>query len=105
MLTVLLVSILVFAIFPRPPLEWRIISRIALIPVVAGISYEIIRFAGAHQKGIIGQAVAAPGLLLQRLTTRNPDDEQIEVAIHAVEGAIAADDGRKYPPPVVVEIE
>ena len=105
LLTVLLVSILVFAIFPRPPLEWRIISRIALIPVVAGISYEIIRFAGAHQKGIIGRAVAAPGLLLQRLTTRNPDDEQIEVAIHAVEGAIAADDGRKYPPPVVVEVE
>ena len=105
LLTVLLVSILVFAIFPRPPLEWRIISRIALIPVVAGISYEIIRFAGAHQKGIIGRAVAAPGLLLQRLTTRNPDDQQIEVAIHAVEGAIAADDGRKYPPPVVVEVE
>ena len=105
LLTVLLVSILVFAIFPRPPLEWRIISRIALIPVVAGISYEVIRFAGAHQKGIIGRAVAAPGLLLQRLTTRNPDDQQIEVAIHAVEGAIAADDGRKYPPPVVVEVE
>ena len=98
LLTVLLVSILVFAIFPRPPLEWRIISRIALIPVVAGISYEIIRYAGAHQKGIIGRAVAAPGLLLQRLTTREPDDQQIEVAIHAVEGAIAADDGRQYPP-------
>ena len=101
LLTVLLVSILVFAIFPRPPLELRILSRIALIPVVAGISYEIIRYAGAHQKGIIGQAVAAPGLWLQRLTTTQPDDEQIEVAIHAVEGAIAADGGRQYPPPEV----
>ena len=98
LLTVLLVSILVFALYPRPPLELRIISRIALIPVVAGISYEVIRFAGAHQQGIIGRAVAIPGLLLQRLTTRDPDDQQIEVAIHAVEGAIFADDGRQYPP-------
>jgi uncharacterized protein YqhQ len=99
LLTVLLVSIVVFAIFPRPPLELRILSRIALIPVVAGISYEIIRYAGAHQNGLIGKAVAAPGLLLQRLTTREPDDQQIEVAIHAVEGAIAADAGRQYPGP------
>ena len=97
LLTVLLVSILVFAIFPRPPLEWRIISRIALIPVVAGISYEVIRYAGAHQQGIIGRIIAAPGLLLQRLTTRIPDDRQIEVAIHAVEGAIAADNGAPLP--------
>lgn len=99
LLTVLLVSILVFALFPRPPLEWRIISRIALIPLVAGISYEIIRYAGAHQQGLIGRAVAGPGLLLQRLTTRVPDDAQIEVAIRAMEGAVAADEGRIYPPP------
>ena len=98
LLTVLLVSIVVFAIFPRPPLEWRIISRIALIPLVAGISYEIIRYAGAHQQGLIGQAVAGPGLLLQRLTTRQPDDSQIEVAIQAMEGAVAADEGRELPP-------
>jgi uncharacterized protein YqhQ len=99
LLTVLLVSILVFALFPRPPLEWRIISRIALIPLIAGISYEIIRYAGAHQQGLIGRAVAGPGLLLQRLTTRVPDDAQIEVAIRAMEGAVAADEGRIYPPP------
>ncbi len=99
LLTVLLVSILVFALFPRPPLEWRIISRIALIPLVAGISYEIIRYAGAHQQGLIGRAVAGPGLLLQKLTTRVPDDGQIEVAIQAMEGAVAADEGRIYPPP------
>ena len=99
LLTVLLVSILVFALFPRPPLEWRIISRIALIPLVAGISYEIIRYAGAHQQGLIGRAVAGPGRLLQKLTTRVPDDGQIEVAIQAMEGAVAADEGRIYPPP------
>jgi uncharacterized protein YqhQ len=104
LLTVLLVSILVFAIFPRPSLELRILSRIALIPLVAGISYEIIRYAGAHQKGLIGRAVAAPGLLLQRLTTLEPDDQQIEVAIHAVEGAIAADAGRQYPAPESPEL-
>ena len=100
LLTVLLVSIVVFALFPRPPLEWRIISRIALIPLVAGISYEIIRYAGAHQRGIIGKAVAGPGLLLQRLTTRQPDDSQIEVAIQAMEGAVAADEGREYLPEI-----
>ena len=101
LLTVLLVSIIVFAIFPRPSLEWRIISRIALIPLVAGISYEIIRYAGAHQQGMIGRAVAGPGLLLQRLTTRQPDDSQIEVAIMAMEGAVAADEGREFLPEIL----
>ena len=97
LLTVLLVSIVVFAFFPQPPLLWRIVSRIALIPVVAAISYEIIRFSGARQDKLIGQLVAGPGLLLQRLTTRQPDESQIEVAIMAMEGAVAADQGREFP--------
>ena len=69
-----------------------------LIPVIAAISYEIIRFSGTHQHLPIGQVLARPGLLLQRLTTRPPDDGQIEVAICAVEGALAADEGREYTP-------
>ena len=96
LLTVMLVSIVVFALLMDPPIEWRILSRILLLPVIAAISYEIIRFSGKHQDSLIGHIVAWPGLLLQRLTTRIPDDAQIEVAISAMEGALAADEGREY---------
>ena len=91
LLTVAVVSVLVFALLGRPDLEWRILSRIALIPVVAAVSYEIIRFAGAHRQAWFGQALAWPGLMLQRITTRQPDEDQIEVAIAAMEAALAAD--------------
>ena len=94
LLTVVVVSIVVFALLLGPPLEWRIASRILLLPVIAAISYEIIRFSGAHQNSLIGQLLAKPGLWLQKLTTRQPDDQQIEVAICAMETAIAADEGR-----------
>ncbi len=96
LLTVVVVSVVVFAFLGRPDFEWRVISRIALLPVIAGISYEIIRFSGLHQTWLIARALAWPGLLLQRLTTRQPDDSQIEVAITALETAIAADAGQEY---------
>ena len=99
LLTVMLVSTGVFILLLGPPIEYRILSRIVLIPVIAAISYEIIRFSGTHQHSPIGQLLARPGLLLQRLTTRAPDDGQIEVAICAIEGALAADDGREYTSP------
>ena len=66
---------------------------ILLLPVIAAVSYEVIRFSGRHQSAIIGKIVATPGLWLQRLTTREPDDDQIEVAIRAMETAVAADTG------------
>ncbi len=91
LLTVAVVSVLVFALLGRPDLEWRILSRIALIPVVAAVSYEIIRFAGAHRQAWFGKALAAPGLALQLITTRQPDEDQIQVAITAMEAALAAD--------------
>ena len=96
LLTVMLVSIVVFALLMGPPIEWRIASRIVLIPVIAAVSYEIIRFSGTHQHRFVGQLLARPGLLLQRLTTRTPDDSQIEVAISAMESALAADQGREF---------
>ena len=96
LMTVMLVSIVVFALLMGPPIEWRILSRILLIPLIAALSYEIIRFSGSHQHWPIGQLLARPGLLLQRLTTRYPDDAQIEVAICAMETAVAADEGREY---------
>jgi len=103
LLTVVVVSVVVFALLLGPPLEWRIASRILLLPVIAAVSYEIIRFSGAHQNTWYGKMISQPGLWLQKLTTRQPDDEQIEVAIRAMETAIAADAGetvaREIPPP------
>ena len=95
LLTVMVVAIIVFAFFGRPPLEWRILSRILLIPAIAGISYEIIRFSGAHHGNPLTRLITYPGMLLQSLTTRAPDDAQIEVAIHAMNTALAADEGRQ----------
>ena len=94
LLTVMLVAILVFTFVPRENLAWLVLSRIVLIPVIAAISYEIIRFSGAHQAHPLTKLVSYPGLLLQSLTTRSPSDDQIEVAIHAMETAVAADEGR-----------
>ncbi len=96
LLTVVLVSVAVFIAFAMLESSWwwRIASRILLLPVIAAVSYEVIRFSGRHQSAAIGKALAAPGLWLQRLTTREPDDAQIEVAIRAMETAVAADSGR-----------
>jgi uncharacterized protein YqhQ len=79
----MVVSIFVFAFLGRPPLYLRIISRILVIPFIAGISYEIIRFSGKHHKNKFLRVLMYPGLLLQKLTTREPSDDQIEVALAA----------------------
>lgn len=84
MLIVMLVSIVVFAFLGWPDLWERIVSRIVLLPLIAGVSYEIIRFAGRSKQGWVACAIA-PGLWLQKLTTREPSDDQIEVAIKALE--------------------
>ncbi len=83
LLIVMVVSIFVFAFLGRPPLYLRIISRILVIPFIAGISYEIIRFSGKHHKNKFLRVLMYPGLLLQKLTTREPSDDQIEVALAA----------------------
>ena len=105
LLTVMVVAIAVFTFIGRDPFWWLILSRIVLIPVIAAISYEIIRFSGAHQGHPLTRIVAGPGLLLQRLTTRKPDDGQIEVAISAMETALAADEGREIALPQDAEPE
>ena len=102
LLTVVVVSVVVFALLLGPPLEWRIASRILLLPVIAAVSYEFLRFSGTHQDAWFGKMIAQPGLWLQKLTTREPDDSQIEVAIKAMQIAIAADAGepiaKRIPP-------
>ena len=83
LLIVMVVSIFVFAFLGWPDLWLRILSRIILLPVVAGIAYEMIRFAGRSKNSLVRLAIM-PGLWLQYLTTREPDDSMIEVAIASV---------------------
>jgi uncharacterized protein YqhQ len=86
LLIVMIVSIIMFAFLGWPDLWIRIVSRIILMPVVAGLAYEIIRFAGKSEASWVRFAIM-PGLLLQKLTTREPSDDQLEVAIQALEAA------------------
>jgi uncharacterized protein YqhQ len=88
---VLIIAIFVFALVGRPTLWIRILSRIALIPVIAAISYEIMKFGAGHINNKIVRILLAPGLLLQAITTREPDDSQIEAAISALEEVIEID--------------
>jgi hypothetical protein len=84
LLTVVVVSIFVFAAVGDPALWLRVISRIVLIPLIAAISYEIIRLGGAFESSPITKALMWPNLALQALTTRQPDDSQVEVALRAL---------------------
>jgi uncharacterized protein YqhQ len=84
LLWVMVIAIFVFAFLGQPSLFWLIASRILLLPVIAGIAYELIRFAGKHSKNRIVMTLLAPGLWLQRLTTREPTTEQLEVSIRAL---------------------
>jgi uncharacterized protein YqhQ len=84
LLWVMVIAIFVFAFFGRPVWYWLIATRILLLPVIAGIAYELIRFAGRHTENKILMTLLAPGLWLQRLTTREPTLEQLEVSIRAL---------------------
>ncbi len=91
LLTVAVFSIFVFAFLGRPPLVIRYASRIVLIPVIASISYEWLRFTAEHYHWRWVRWLTAPGLALQRLTTREPDNEMVEVAIAALSRVMAED--------------
>jgi uncharacterized protein YqhQ len=84
LLWVMVIAIFVFAFFGRPAWYWLIATRILLLPVIAGLAYELIRFAGKHADNRILMTLLAPGLWLQRLTTRPPTLDQIEVSIRAL---------------------
>ena len=88
---VLIVAIFVFALVGQPTLWIRILSRIALIPVIAVISYEIMKFGASHINNKIVRVLLAPGLMLQSITTREPDDSQLEAAISALKEVIEID--------------
>ena len=88
LLVVIIVSIFVFSLLGRPEFLHRVFYKLSLLPVIAGISYEVIRFTGKHRDRKWVQIVSWPGLLLQKITTREPTDDQIEVAIVAMKKVV-----------------
>jgi uncharacterized protein YqhQ len=91
LLTVMVVSIVVFSFFGRPSLPLLIASRIVLIPVVAALAYEVIRFAAGHMRWAWVRIAMKPGLALQRLTTREPTLDQLEVAIASLRAVMTTE--------------
>lgn len=84
LLVVILVKIILGCFFGWPPPLVRSIIRIALLPLVAGLAYEVVRWAGRHRDSWVSRLLAAPGMLMQVLTTRKPDEQQVQVAIYAL---------------------
>jgi uncharacterized protein YqhQ len=96
LLVVMVVAILVFAVVGKPSLLWLVVSRIVGIPVIIGISYEVaIKWLGKHPDGRIARVLLWPGLQLQRLTTRQPSADQLEVAAAALEEVMKKDQARQ----------
>ncbi len=91
LLSVVVISIVLFSLLGRPDFWLRILSRLLLIPVIAGIAYEYIRFSARHMDKALIRAISAPNLAMQRLTTRHPDLEMLEVAITAFNCMMAAE--------------
>ncbi len=91
LLQVMLISIITFSFLGWPTLLMRILTRLALLPLVAGLAYELSRFSGQHIDNKLVRIMVTPGMWLQRATTREPDDSQVEVALAAINGLLQAD--------------
>ena len=92
LLIVMVLAIFVFAPIGLPAWYWLLASRILGIPLIAGLSYEVIKWAGKHRNKRWVRAVMWPGLMLQNLTTREPDHDQLEVAIRSLKAVLAVED-------------
>lgn len=93
---VMIISILMFSLVGWHSPVVNMLLRILMIPVVAGVAYEVLKFSGKHTEWPVMRIVSAPGMLLQYLTTREPDDDQIEVAITAMKNVIVDDDSDRW---------
>ena len=102
LLWVMVLAVFVFAFFGRPHWYWLIAERILLLPLIAGLAYELIRFAGKHQNRVV-MTILAPGLWLQRLTTREPSLDQLEVSIRALREVLALEE-RRAPDAAPIEV-
>jgi uncharacterized protein YqhQ len=91
LLVVVLLSIFVFALLGRPDMFWRVTSRIVLVPVIAALAYEFIKITALYYHNPIVKILVAPSMALQRLTTRNPDDSMLEVAIVSFKRVLVAE--------------
>ena len=92
LLIVVVLSILVFSLLGQPGWVGLIVSRLVLIPVIAGVAYEMLKFSGAHRSEWLGRILAAPGMWLQRLTTGQPEADMIEVAVASLLSALDDDE-------------
>jgi len=97
MFVVMVISILVFSLVGLRSVWLMVLSRVILIPVIASLSYEVIYFGGRHTGNALVRAILAPGLWLQSLTTREPDDSQLEVAIAALRKVVEVEEGKIEP--------
>jgi uncharacterized protein YqhQ len=96
LLIVMLVSIFVFSLIPKLwPFYMKAGARIVLLPLIAGVSYEVLKWSASHETSALVRMLIAPGLALQRLTTREPDEGQLEVAIRSMEEALEVNGGHK----------
>ena len=96
MVFVMVISLLIFSLFVWPKLWLRVLSRLLLIPVVAGLSYELLQFTGRHNNGFV-KAVSVPGIMLQKVTTREPSLDQLEVAIAAMKAVLPSHENPDIP--------
>ena len=96
LVVVIILSIFAFSLVGRQAIEWMVLSRLLLVPVIAAIGYEILRFGARHRGNPLVKALMAPGILVQMITTKRPSDDQIEVAIVSMEQALEAD-GEEVP--------
>ncbi len=96
MMFVMVISLLVFSLLGWPGVAQRIVSRLLLIPVVAGLSYELLQWTGRHNSALV-RALSLPGIMLQKLTTAEPDLEQLEVAIAAMKAVLPSHEDADIP--------
>lgn len=102
LLTVVIISILIYSLLPPMGLGLRMLSRVVLLPVIAGIAYEFLRFSAAHQSNAFIRLLTKPNLALQRLTTAEPDESMLAVAIVAFERMMAFEHGKETVPNTAV---
>ncbi|RPH37815.1 DUF1385 domain-containing protein [bacterium] len=112
LLIVMLVSILLFAMLDAALILWlgpislvtRLVTHLPLLPLVGGVSYELIRISARHSSTMIGKMIVAPGLWLQKITTKEPDESQLEVALMALKAALGQEEAASVPPQQVAAI-
>ncbi len=105
LLTVVVISILIYSFLPPMGLALRMASRILLLPVIAGVAYEFLRFSAAHQDNAFIRLITKPNLALQHLTTAEPDESMLAVAIAAFERMMAYEKGQDLVPNTAVLVE